>query len=211
MLALWKKSYDKSRQHILKQRHSFADKVQYDQSYCFSSSHIWMCELDHKESWMTKSWCFWSVVLKKTFEGPLVLMLKEINPEYSLEALRLKLQYFGHLMWRADSLEKNLILGKIEGSRRRGWQRMRWLDRITDSMDINLSKLWEILKDREVWHAAIHVVARNWTWLSDWTTATNALWEVRKNCLLKKYLKERNRGRRRESWEGLLWGCLLRN
>ena len=99
-------------------------------------------------------------------------ILKEINPEYSLKGLmvKLKLQYFGHLMQRADSLEKTLILGKIEGKRRRGQQRMWWLDSITDSTDINLSKLQEMVKDREAWYAAVHEITKSWTWLSDWTT-----------------------------------------
>ena len=141
-----------------KQRHHFTDKGPYRQSYGFSNSHVWMWELDHKEVWSPKNWCFQTVVLEKTLESPLDCKeSKQINPKYSLEGLmpRLKLQYFGHLMRTADLLEKTLMLGKIEGWKRRGQQKTRWLDGIVNPMDMRLSKFWKMVKNREAWYTYI--------------------------------------------------------
>ena len=150
--------------------------------YGFSSSHVWMWELDHKEGWVPKNWCHWIVVLEKILESPLTCKeIKSVNPKGNqpwivLEGLmlKLKLQYFGHLMWKADSLEKTLMLGKIEGKRISGKQSMRWLDSITDSIDTNLSKLPEIVKDKTAWRTAVHGIIKSQIQVNNWTTTANS-------------------------------------
>ena len=164
---------EKPRQCIKKQRYYLANKCPSSQSYGFSSSHVWMWELDNKKDWVPKNWCLWTMVLEKTPESPLDCKeTQPVHPKGNQSWI-----FFGRTdaeaprFWPPDAkswpLEKTPMLGKIE-SRRRGWQRVRWLDGITDPMDMDLSKLQEMMKDRGAWRAAVHAATKSQTWLSDW-------------------------------------------
>ena len=211
MLIPWKESYDQSTQHIKKQRHYFVNKGPSRQGYEFSSSHVWMWELDYKESWAPKNCCFWTVVLEKTLEGP--FDCKEIQPVHPkgdqswVFIGRTDVEAETPILWPPDAkswlIGKDPDAGKDWGQEEKGRQRMRWLDGITDSVGMGLGRLRQLVMDREAWYAVIHGVAKSRTWLRDWTELILFLPSKRKiHCpLVHKFFTNR--------WRNLIFKTLI--
>ena len=183
ILAPWKKSYDQPRQHIKRQRHYVADKGLSNQSYGFSTNHVWMWELDYKESWVPKNWCFWAVVLEKTLESHLDYKeIKPVNPRGNQSWMvigRTDAEAETPILWSSDVknwlIRKDPDAGKDWGPEEKGTQRIRWLDGITDSVDMSLSKFLKIVKDKEAWRTTVHRVTESQRKLSNWTITTNII------------------------------------
>ena len=181
MLAPWKKSYDKPRQHIKKQRHHFSNKGLYSQRYSVSSSHVWMWELDLKEGWVPKNSCFWIVVLEKTLESPLYCMeIKPVNPKGNQPWIftgRTVAKAEAPILWLPDakSIGKDPDAGKNWRQQEKGAEEDEAVNSITDSVDMKLNKLWEIVEDRGAWSFAVHGVTKSWTRFSDWTKTTTSM------------------------------------